>query len=187
MRALRFPLFFVLAAVCQHLQAQTTTLPDLDEGRLWVSPLAVLTTGLHAGYVFEEPSSIAGIRGARLEVNLFDRKARAYAMWRQPLTKPGLTSAFRECGVGFANVGTFGGRRSALGWQTSGPSVYLAWGHSDRTLEWRRGRGKGTMPMTVMWGIRAEWLARRNRVSDPEYYDVGLFLPLFVRIQLPVG
>ena len=39
------------AGVLASAHAQTTTLPDLDQGRLWVSPLAVLTTGLHAGYL----------------------------------------------------------------------------------------------------------------------------------------
>ena len=67
----------------------------------------------------------------------------------------------------------------------------MAWGHTRRTLEWQRGRGKGTMPMTVMWGIRAEWLSRRVTVVAPsgntQEFNLGLFLPLFVRIQLPIG
>ena len=45
--------------------------------------------------------------------------------------------------------------------------------------------------MTVMWGLRAEWLSRRVIVDAPsgstQELNLGLFLPVFVRLQLPVG
>jgi hypothetical protein len=171
--------------------AQTTTLPDLDQGRLWFSPVAVLTTGLHAAYVLNEPWGVASLSGARVEINLIDRKARAYAMWRLDTSRPENEKSFREVGVGLANLGAWGSNISGLGAGVAGPSAYVAWGNTRRTLQWQRNRGPGTMPMTVLWGIRAEWLSRRVQVTEPsgtsEQWNVGLYLPLFVRIQLPVG
>ena len=191
MRALRLFLPCVLAWASVNLQAQTTTLPDLDQGRLWVSPLAVLTTGLHAGYILEEPSAWLGLGGVRLEANVWDRKARLYALWRTDRSEPGFEQSFREVGLGVANLGGLGSRNTTLKASVGGPSAYVAWGHTRRTLEWQRGRGKGTMPMTVMWGIRAEWLSRRVTVDAPsgntQEFNLGLFLPVFVRLQLPVG
>ena len=191
MRALRLLLPCVFAWASVNLQAQTTTLPDLDQGRLWISPAAVLATGLHAGYILEESSSFLGMDGLRLEANVWDRKARLYALWRTDRSEPGFEQSFREVGLGVANLGSLGSRNTALKTTVGGPSAYVAWGHTRRTLEWQRGRGKGTMPMTVMWGIRAEWLSRRVTVVAPsgntQEFNLGLFLPVFVRIQLPVG
>ncbi|MDA0729182.1 MAG: hypothetical protein O3B70_08270 [Bacteroidetes bacterium] len=171
--------------------AQTTTLPDLDQGRLWFSPVAVLTTGLHAAYVLNEPWGVANLSGARVEINLIDRKARAYAMWRVDTSRPGNEKSYREVGVGLANLGAWGSNISGLGAGVAGPSAYLAWGNTRRTLQWQRNRGTGTMPMSVLWGIRGEWLSRRVPVTNPsgssEQWQVGLYLPLFLRIQLPVG
>ena len=177
--------------LCAPIQAQTTTLPDFDQGRLWVSPLAVLTTGIHAGYILEEPSAWLGLGGVRVEANVWDRKARLYALWRTNLSEPGVEQSFREVGFGVANLGGLGSRNTALKATVGGPSAYVAWGHTRRTLEWQRGRGKVTMPMTVMWGIRAEWLSRRVTVAAPsgntQEFNLGLFLPVFVRLQLPIG
>lgn len=171
--------------------AQTTTLPDLDQGRLWISPLAVLTTGIHAGYILEEPSAWLGFGGVRVEANVWDRKARLYALWRTDRSELGFEQSFREVGLGVANLGDLGSRNTALKSTVGGPSAYVAWGHTRRTLEWQRGRGKGTMPMTVMWGIRAEWLSRRVTVGAPngnaQEFNLGLFLPVFARLQLPIG
>ena len=186
---LLLPTCLIQVAISVH--AQTTTLPDFDQGRLWVSPLAVLTTGIHAGYILQESSDFLGVDGVRLEVNIWDRKGRAYLLWRENRSSPTNEQAFRELGLGLANLGSLGSRNTELGLGVGGPSAYLAWGHTRRTLEWHRGRGKGTMPMTVMWGIRAEWLSRRVTVNEPsgtsQKVDVGLFLPLFIRLQLPVG
>ena len=191
MRVLRFFLTMLLGGMVWNMQAQKTTLPDFDQGRLWVSPLAVLTTGIHAGYVLESSSDVLGIDGVRLEINVWDKKGRLHALWRKDLSAPGMEQSFREVGVGLANLGSLGSRNTALRTTVSGPSAYIAWGHTRRTLEWQRGRGKGTLPMTVMWGIRAEWLSRRVDAAAPggatEEFNLGLFLPLFVRIQLPVG
>ena len=130
-------------------------------------------------------------RGARLEINVWDRKARLYALWRTNLSEPGVEQSFREVGFGVANLGDLGRRNTALTATVGGPSAYVAWGHTRRTLEWQRGRGKGTMPMTTMWGIRAEWLSRRVTVDAPsgntQEFNLGLFLPVFVRLQLPIG
>ena len=177
--------------LCAPIRAQTTTLPDFDQGRLWVSPLAVLTTGIHAGYILEEPSAWMGLGGVRVEANVWDRKARLYALWRTNLSEPGVEQSFREVGFGVANLGDLGSRNTALTATVGGPSAYVAWGHTRRTLEWQRGRGKGTMPMTMMWGIRAEWLSRRVTVDAPsgntQEFNLGLLLPVFVRLQLPIG
>ena len=187
----RFFLLVCCAVLGVSTLAQTTTLPDLDQGRLWISPLAVLTTGIHAGYILEEPSAWLGFGGVRVEANVWDRKARLYALWRTDRSELGFEQSFREVGLGVANLGDLGSRNTALKSTVGGPSAYVAWGHTRRTLEWQRGRGKGTMPMTVMWGIRAEWLSRRVTVVAPsgntQEFNLGLFLPLFVRLQLPVG
>ena len=172
------------AGVLASAQAQTTTLPDLDQGRLWVSPLAVLTTGVHAGYVLNEPSTLVGIQGARLEFNVYDQKFRLYALWRKDRSAPGNEQAFVEYGAGVANFGNFGVTWTDLNRHALAPSGYIAWGHTRRTLEWQRGRGKGTMPMTTMWGVRGEFLYRNGGGSGD---NVGLYLPLFIRLQLPVG
>ena len=71
----RVALCLVAALAHGAFHAQTTTLPDFDQGRLWVSPLAVLTTGIHAGYVLTEPSNVVGIQGARLEFNVYDQNS----------------------------------------------------------------------------------------------------------------
>ena len=187
----RFLLLVCCAVLGVSTLAQTTTLPDLDQGRLWVSPLAVLTTGIHAGYILEEPSAWLGFGGMRVEANVWDRKARLYALWRTDRSEPGFEQSFREVGLGVANLGGLGSRVTALKSTVGGPSAYVAWGHTCRTLEWQRGRGKGTMPMTVIWGIRAEWLSRRVTVDAPsgntQEFNLGLFLPVFVRLQLPIG
>ena len=187
----RFFLLVCCAVLGVSTLAQTTTLPDLDQGRLWVSPLAVLTTGIHAGYILEEPSAWLGFGGVRVEANVWDRKARLYALWRTDRSELGFEQSFREVGLGVANLGDLGSRNTALKSTVGGPSAYVAWGHTRRTLEWQRGRGKGTMPMTVMWGIRAEWLSRRVTVGAPnrnaQEFNLGLFLPVFARLQLPIG
>jgi hypothetical protein len=187
----RFFLLVCCAVLGVSTLAQTTTLPDLDQGRLWVSPLAVLTTGIHAGYILEEPSAWLGFGGVRVEANVWDRKARLYALWRTDRSELGFEQSFREVGLGVANLGGLGSRNTALKSTVGGPSAYVAWGHTRRTLEWQRGRGKGTMPMTVMWGIRAEWLSRRVTVGAPngntQEFNLGLFLPVFARLQLPIG
>ena len=187
----RFFLLVCCAVLGVSTLAQTTTLPDLDQGRLWISPLAVLTTGIHAGYILEEPSAWLGFGGVRVEANVWDRKARLYALWRTDRSELGFEQSFREVGLGVANLGDLGSRNTALKSTVGGPSAYVAWGHTRRTLEWQRGRGKGTMPMTVMWGIRAEWLSRRVTVGAPnrnaQEFNLGLFLPVFARLQLPIG
>ena len=179
------------AVFCTPILAQTTTLPDFDKGRLWGSPLALLSTGLHGAYILDEPAEVGGIQGARLELNVLDRKARAYVLWRVDKSDASRDASFVEYGLGFANLGELGGRNTALSWFVGGPSAYVAWGNTRRMLEWKRGRGKGTFPMTVMWGLRAEWLSRRVIVDAPsgstQELNLGLFLPVFVRLQLPVG
>ena len=165
-----------------------TTLPDFDQGRLWVVPCGA---DHRHSCLLESSSDVLGIDGVRLEINVWDKKGRLHALWRKDLSAPGMEQSFREVGVGLANLGSLGSRNTALRTTVSGPSAYIAWGHTRRTVEWQRGRGKGTLPMTVMWGIRAEWLSRRVDTAAPggatEEFNLGLFLPLFVRIQLPVG
>ena len=164
--------------------AQTTTLPDFDKGRLWGSPLAVLSTGLHGAYILDEPADVGGVQGARLEINVLDRKARAYVLWRMDKSDASGDASFVEYGLGFANLGELGGRNTALSWFVGGPSAYVAWGNTRRTVEGKRGRGKGTLPMTVIWGRRAEWLSTTS-ASAPNR-EVGLYMPLFARLQLPL-
>jgi len=179
----RVALCLVAALAHGAFHAQTTTLPDFDQGRLWVSPLAVLTTGIHAGYVLTEPSNVVGIQGARLEFNVYDQKFRLYALWRKDRSAPGNPEAFLEWGAGLANFGNFGILNTTLSRHALAPSGYVAWGHTRRTLEWRRGGGRGTMPVTTMWGLRGEFLYR----SGPAGNDVGFYVPLFIRLQVPVG
>lgn len=180
------PLLLLCCAVfCLPTLAQTTTLPDFDKGRLWVSPLALLSTGLHGAYILDEPAEVGGVQGARLEINLLDRKARAYVLWRVDKSAVSRDPSFVEYGLGFANLGELGGRNTALSWFVGGPSVYVAWGNTRRSLEWKRSRGKGTLPMTVMWGLRAEWLS--TTPAGATNREVGLYMPLFARLQLPLG
>ena len=172
------------AVLCAPILAQTTTLPDFDKGRLWGSPLALLSTGIHGAYILDEPAEFGGIQGARLEINVLDRKARAYVLWRVDKSDASRDESFVEYGLGFANLGELGGRNTALSWFVGGPSAYVVWGNTRRTLEWKRGRGKGTLPMTVMWGLRAEWLS--TTPAGAPNREVGLYMPLFARLQLPL-
>ena len=110
---LLLPTCLIQVAISVH--AQTTKLPDFDQGRLWVSPLAVLTTGIHAGYILQESSDFLGADGVRLEVNIWDRKGRAYMLWRENRSSPTNEQAFRELGLGLANLGSLGSRNTELG------------------------------------------------------------------------
>ncbi len=67
-------LLLCFAVLCTPILAQTTTLPDFDKGRLWGSPLALVSTGLHGAYILDDPAEVVGIQGARLEINVLDRK-----------------------------------------------------------------------------------------------------------------
>ena len=52
-------------------------------------------------------------------------------------------------------------RNTALKASVGGPSAYVAWGHTRRTLEWQRGR-EGHHAHDDDGGIRAEWLSSRD-------------------------
>ena len=111
---------FLLLVCCTVLGvstlAQTTTLPDFDKGRLWGSPLALLSTGLHGAYILDEPAEVGGVQGARLEINVLDRKARAYVLWRVDKSDASRDASFVEYGLGIANLGELGGAtRRCLG------------------------------------------------------------------------
>ena len=73
-------LLLFCTALSAHTLAQTTTLPDFDKGRVWGSPLALLSTGLHGAYILDDFAEVGGIQGARLEINVLNRKARAYVL-----------------------------------------------------------------------------------------------------------
>ena len=108
--------------------------------------------GIHCVHLGRTRGVWGGIQGARLEINVLDRKARAYVLWRVDKSDASRDESFVEYGLGFANLGELGGRNTALSWFVGGPSAYVAWGNTRRTLEWKRGRGKGTLPMTVHVG-----------------------------------
>ena len=170
--------------------------------QLYASPLALLSGGMHCVFLKQPTGNVDFKTGARVEVNLLDKKTRCHVLWRHMMPRNGRSGTFKEYGIGFANGGLLGtSNSSGLEVYQFGPSAYLAWGDEHHRIQRGNGRktlgrktqkGKGPQGITSMWGVRLEFVSRLVPVTEPSGSTtirrrIGLFLPLFLRFQIPLG
>ena len=170
--------------------------------QFYASPLALFSGGIHCVFLKQPTGNVNLKTGARVEVNVLDKKTRCHVLWRHMVPRSGRSGTFKEYGVGFANGGLLGTwNSSGLGIHQFGPSAYLAWGdehqrlqrgNGRKTLGWKNQKGKGPQGFTSMWGVRLEFVSRLVPVMEPSGSTtirrrIGLFLPLFLRFQVPLG